>query len=75
MFGLLAILYLLIILFFIAGGLFVVYHLVKYSFNQQSMIFSTLLFVCVFCVLLLTNLILFFSIDVSALLPSNIIFN
>jgi hypothetical protein len=75
MFEIIAILYFLVLLFFICGGLFVVYHLVKYSFSSKSMVFSVVLFVSVFCILLITNLILFFSIDVSALVSKNVIVN
>jgi hypothetical protein len=75
MFGLLAIFYLLILIFFIVAGLFVVYHIVKYSFSSKSTFVTLVLFLSVFSVLLLTNMILFMKIDVASLVSDNVIFN
>lgn len=53
---------------FIITGLFIVFHLLRYSIDRKVAIFGTLLFVTVLTILLFTNAVLFFSLPIEELL-------
>lgn len=54
---------------FVVTGLFVVFHLLRYSLNRKVAVFGTLLFTTVLAVLLFANAILFFSLPFETLVP------
>ncbi len=54
---------------FVITGLFVVFHLLRYSLNRKVALFGTLLFVSVLGILLFTNALLFFSLPLEEMLP------
>jgi len=56
-------LYAIIILMYVIASFFVVYHLVKYSINSELKTVMLIFFVVVSTGLLLSNILLFFSID------------
>lgn len=56
------ILYFILLGIYILAGIFIVYHLVKFSISKSVMMLTIGIFVSVFAVLLLTNITLFFSI-------------
>ena len=58
-----------LILALVVQGLFVVYHLAKYSASRAAALSSAVLFLVVFGVLLLTNLALFASIEWREVFP------
>ncbi len=66
---LLGLLYTFLFFSYVATALFIVFHLLRYSLNQRTAALSTGLFTLVFCVLLLTNALLFFSLPLESLLP------
>jgi hypothetical protein len=70
---LILVLYLVIILIFSIISLFIVYHLVKYSVDSEFKIVMLVFFVIVSAGLLLSNIVLFFSVNwnllTSKLLP------
>lgn len=66
-------LYGLIVLMYVIIALFVIYHLVKYSLNSELKIIMLVFFIAVSAGLLLSNLVLFFSINWNSLI-SQIIF-
>jgi|GEM_PF-1648902 len=61
--GVITIFYLIIVLIYILLSLFVVYHLVRYSVEQNMENFSVTVFSAVALGLLIANVILFFSIN------------
>lgn len=64
-------LYAFLFLGYVIAGLFVVYHIVRYSINKPVATFGLALFLVVFVVLLFTNALIFFSLPFETLLPSN----
>jgi len=56
---------------FVVTGLFIVFHLLRYSIDRKVAIFGTLLFVTVLALLLFTNAILFFSLPIEELISSH----
>ncbi len=54
---------------FVITGLFVVFHLLRYSLNRKVALFGTLLFISVLAILLFTNALLFFSLPLEEMLP------
>ena len=64
------ILYLIILLMFIVSGLFVIYHIVRFSYSKLAMMFMLILFCCVTGILLITNISLFYSVNFSDILSS-----
>lgn len=62
-------LYTFLFLSFVITGLFVVFHLLRYSLNRKVALFGTLLFVSVLGILLFTNALLFFSLPLEEMLP------
>jgi hypothetical protein len=56
---------------FVVTGLFIVFHLLRYSIDRKVAIFGTLLFVTVLTLLLFTNAILFFSLPIEELISSH----
>lgn len=63
-------LYTILFLSYVMTALFIVFHLLRYSLDRKMAIFSTLFFVTVFTILLLSNGILFFSLPLESLLPT-----
>ncbi|MBP9727952.1 MAG: hypothetical protein KBD27_01095 [Candidatus Moranbacteria bacterium] len=63
------ILYTILFLSYVMTALFVVFHLLRYSLNRRMAVLSTLFFVGIFLILLLSNSILFFSLPLESLLP------
>ncbi len=63
-------LYSILILIYALISLFIIYHLLKYSTNHALKTFSVLFFAAVSTGLLLSNVLLFFSIDWNALILS-----
>lgn len=67
------IIYFSIIFFFLMASLFIVYHLVRYSYNRKMMILMLLIFSSVTGVLILLNITLFLSLDLSEIVsPLNL---
>ena len=62
-------LYTFLFLSFVITGLFVVFHLLRYSLNRKVALFGTLLFMSVLGILLFTNALLFFSLPLEEMLP------
>ncbi len=58
-----SLLYLIIILSFLVAGLFIIYHIVKYSINKTHSLIMLSIFIIVFGLLLILNLNLFFHLD------------
>lgn len=54
--------YAIIILIFITSAAFIVFHLVRYSYNKKTELLTLLIFLSVFAALLISNVILFLSI-------------
>lgn len=50
-------------------ALFIVFHLLRYSLNRKVAVMSTIFFLTVFTVLVLTNATIFFSLPLDTLLP------
>lgn len=65
-------LYTILFLSYVMTALFVVFHLMRYSLDRKMAVFSTLFFVTVFTILLLSNGILFFSLPFESLLPTTV---
>ena len=65
-------LYTILFLSYVMTALFIVFHLLRYSLDRKMAIFSTLFFVTVFTILLLSNGILFFSLPLESLLPTTV---
>lgn len=63
-------LYTVLVLIYIAISIFIVYHLAKYSTDSKFKTFSIILFTTVSSGLLLSNILLFFSIDWNELFSS-----
>lgn len=63
MFALLVSLYFLILLLYAVTGYFVVYHLIRYSINSELNKIVIPLFLIITPLLILSNMLLFFSID------------
>ena len=68
------VLYTILFLCYVMTALFIVFHLLRYSLDRKMAIFSTLFFVTVFTILLLSNGILFFSLPLESLLPTTVAF-
>lgn len=62
-------LYTILFLSYTLTALFVVFHLLRYSLDRKSAVFSTIFFVVVFTILLFTNAALFFSLPLEQLFP------
>lgn len=62
--------YLTILLILLVSSLFIVYHIVRFSYSKFAMMFMLMLFVCVAGVLIVANMSLFFSIDFGEILSS-----
>jgi hypothetical protein len=60
--------YLLVILIYVIASLFIVYHLDKYSINTRVNVIMLPLFIIVSMILLISNLLLFFSVKWSFLI-------
>ncbi len=69
LFGLL---YTLLFFSYVTVGLFVLFHILRYSLSRPAAVFGTILFVSVLLVLLFTNAIIFFSLPFDTLLPKNL---
>jgi hypothetical protein len=69
MYQLIIILYSLIFLVFLVSGLFIVYHIVRYSFNKKAAFLMLVIFIPVFIILLISNITLFFSVDFYRIIP------
>lgn len=63
--------YTLLFLCYILAAFFVVFHLLRYSLNKQHGFIGAVVFIFVTVILLFTNALLFFSLPLSQLLPSN----
>lgn len=63
------ILYTFLFFSYVATGLFVVFHLLRYSLNRKGAIFGALFFVTVLGILLFSNAIIFFSLPFDEILP------
>lgn len=69
MHSLFGILYAFIFLIFVSGGVFIVYHLLRYSPTRVGATISVTLFLSVFLVLLFTNAMLFFMLPLDTFFP------
>ncbi len=65
----LGLLYTVLFLCYVMTALFVVFHLLRYSLDRKSAVFTTLFFVTVFIILLFTNAVLFFSLPIEKFFP------
>lgn len=63
-------LYAFLFLSYLATGLFIVYHLFRYSLNRKLGFFSAVFFTIVLTILLFTNAILFFTLPWDNFLPA-----
>ena len=54
----------------IATALFIAFHLLRYSLNRKMASWTTIFFLVIFTILLVTNAGLFFSLPFESLLPS-----
>ncbi|MCX6765380.1 MAG: hypothetical protein NT136_00175 [Candidatus Moranbacteria bacterium] len=61
MIAIFGIFYLILFLFFTIAALFIVYHVIKYSFSKSVMVLTLTIFLSVFGALLFSNLMLFLS--------------
>lgn len=68
--SLIFILYGLILFMFILMGIFIIFHILKYSLDYRSALFMMIIFVSVFGTLLLSNLALFFNLKFEQIIPS-----
>ena len=64
-------LYTILFLSYVMTALFVVFHLLRYSLNRKMAVLSTVFFLTVFIILLLSNSLLFFSLPLDSLLPAS----
>jgi hypothetical protein len=62
-------LYTILFLSYIVTALFIVFHLLRYSIDRASTVFTVTLFLSVFIILLLLNALAFFSLPFESLLP------
>lgn len=69
MHSLFGILYAFMFLIFVSGGVFIVYHLLRYSPTRVGATISVTLFLSVFLVLLFTNAMLFFMLPLDTFFP------
>lgn len=67
MYAIVIILYFIILASFITAALFIAYHLKRYSINPTLTTVMRIIFVLVFGILILINIIMFFSVDWSEL--------
>ena len=65
--AIIAILYGVVVFTVVMMGIFIIYHIVKYSFSKSEMAITLGLFLSVFIVLLISNSIIFSSIDFGAI--------
>ncbi len=70
MHSLFGILYAFMLLIFVSGGVFVVYHFLRYSPTRFGAILGTTVFLSVFIVLLFTNAMLFLKLPLDTFFPS-----
>jgi uncharacterized membrane protein YoaK (UPF0700 family) len=65
------VIYYIILAFAFIAGIFIVYHIIRYSYSKTAMILMLLIFCCVFVIMVSANYALFLNIneeDVSSLL-------
>ena len=62
-------LYTLLFFSYIMTALFIVFHIVRYSLKRGLALFGVTLFLLVFFILVFTNMLIFFSLPISAILP------
>ncbi|MCD6149278.1 hypothetical protein J7J13_00645 [bacterium] len=60
--NIIGIFYSVIFLSFALAALFIVFHIVRYSINKTSSLVMLVVFISVFSVLLISNMVLFFSV-------------
>ncbi len=65
------ILYTFLFFSYVSLGLFIAYHLFRFSFSRKVALFSVVFFSSVLGILLFTNAFLFFTMPWEALLPNN----
>ena len=53
--------YLIIIFFFMVAAFFICYHIIKYSLSKMEMLITLAIFLSVFVVLIISNIIIFSS--------------
>ncbi len=70
MIGIINLLYLVLIIGISAIGLYICYHILRYSLSKQNAVITTFVFATLFLFFLFTNVILFFRIDWDRLLGS-----
>lgn len=64
-------LYTILFLCYVMTALFIVFHLLRYSIDRKMAFFSTVFFLTVFTILLVSNSLLFFSLPLDSLLPTS----
>jgi len=62
MLNIIGIFYFIVFLSFLLTALFIVFHIIRYSINKTSSFLMLVVFVSIFCILLISNVILFFSV-------------
>ncbi len=56
---------------YIVTALFIVFHLLRYSLDRKSAVFTVTFFLSVFVILLFLNALTFFSLPLAELLPTS----
>jgi len=62
--------YFLMLLIFLIGSLVIVFHIIRYSYNKTATALMLIIFICAMGLLLMLNIILFYSINFGKILPS-----
>ncbi len=69
--SLFGLLYTVLLFSYIATALFIVFHIVRYSFKRSSMLFGITLFLVVLCVLVFINALIFFSLPMDKIFSNS----
>lgn len=64
--------YTVLFLSYIFAALFIVFHIVRYSFDKKTAVFGATLFLVVLVILLFTNALLFFSLPFDTVLSHTV---
>ena len=64
-----SLLYAILFFSYIAVAIFIVFHIIRYSLKRGLALFGVTLFLFVFFILVFTNVLIFFSLPISTVLP------
>jgi hypothetical protein len=68
--SILGLIYPLFFLSYVLVAMFIVFHILRYSLKRSAALFGVTLFLTVFLVLLVTNILIFVSLPLGTLLPA-----